>query len=66
MSDIEVKGAKNKAVYILFIFYIPLLLIEWFVDMIVELVKVFHSAVETLTLSLKNYIHEPTEQKPPN
>ena len=41
---------------LLYIFYIPLLLIEWIVDLIHQIWGVIHKSIETLTLSLHEYI----------
>lgn len=49
---------------ILYIFYIPLLLVEWLVDLTAQLWAVFHKSVEILTLALEKYMNEPTKPKP--
>ncbi len=46
----------------LYIFYIPLILIEWAVTVIFNLVEVIANAIRDLTLSLKQYIN--AEAKP--
>ncbi|MBL7738504.1 MAG: hypothetical protein JNK14_04745 [Chitinophagaceae bacterium] len=45
---------------LLYILYIPLLIIEWFLDMWVKIWQVLHNSVKELTLALENYINEPT------
>ena len=49
---------------LLYIFYIPLLLIEWLVDLVAQIWAVIHKAIETLTLAIEKSINEPTEPKP--
>lgn len=49
---------------VLYILYIPMLLIEWLVDMIGQLWGVFHKSIETLTLAIEKYIHEPDKPEP--
>lgn len=60
---VKVKSA-NKWKKALYIFYIPLLLLEWFADMLVNLAKVVHNSIETLTLVLQNKINEPFSEEP--
>lgn len=43
---------------ILYIFYIPFLILEWFIDMIVSLISVIHTSIKELTLAIENFIHE--------
>lgn len=49
---------------ILYIFYIPLLLIEWAVDLITNIWKAFHDAVKEITLVIETKINEPIKPKP--
>lgn len=44
----------------LYLLYIPMLIIEWFLDMLVKIWQVLHNSVKELTLALENYINEPT------
>jgi hypothetical protein len=48
----------------LYIPYILLLIIEWLIDMIVEIIKVIHKSFETMALATQKYINEPTKQIP--
>lgn len=48
----------------LYIFYIPLLLIEWFVDLIGRMWSAFHESIKEITLSLEKYINEPISTPP--
>lgn len=41
-----------------------MLLIEWGVDMVREIVTVIHNSIKVLTLTLKSYLDEPTGPKP--
>lgn len=43
---------------------ILMLLIEWAVDMVREIVTVIHNSIKVLTLTLKSYLDEPTGPKP--
>lgn len=47
-----------------YILYLPLLLLEWLIDMLVQIVRVVHKSIETLTLALQKYIHEPDKPEP--
>jgi len=49
---------------ILYIIYIPLLLLEWFVDLIHKMVAAIHESVKDITLSIEKYINEPIKPKP--
>lgn len=51
---------------LLYIFYIPLLIIEWAVDLIKNIFLVFHKSIEELTLVMEKKIDESTRPKPPN
>lgn len=51
----------RKALYIIFV---PFLVLEWFVDMIVSLISVIHTSIKDLTLAIQKYIHEPDITKP--
>lgn len=49
----------------LYIIFIPLVIIEWIVDMIYKLFGVMRQSLETLALSLEKYIlNEPTGNPP--
>lgn len=48
---------------LLYIIYIPLLLIEWTVSTLLEMGKVFHKSIETLTLSVQQEINEPITEE---
>ena len=50
---------------LLYIFYIPLLLIEWTADLAAKIVTVFHKSTEDITLALETYINEPIKPHPP-
>jgi hypothetical protein len=43
----------------LYLFYVPLLLIEWAIDLACAICTAIHKAFETLTLSTEKYINEP-------
>jgi hypothetical protein len=43
----------------LYIIYVPLLLVEWAVDLGHKVVEIFHKSIEDITLALQKYIHEP-------
>jgi hypothetical protein len=43
----------------LYLIYIPLLIIEWLADMLLSVIKVIHSSIEVLTLSVQKEINEP-------
>lgn len=43
---------------------ILMLLIEWAVDLVREIVTVIHNSIKVLTLTLKSYLDEPTGPKP--
>lgn len=43
---------------------ILMLLIEWLVDLVREIVTVIHNSIKVLTLTLKSYLDEPTGPKP--
>lgn len=47
-----------------YIFYLPLLLVEWAVDLFHKIWTAFHESVKDITLALENYINEPTGKKP--
>jgi len=47
---------------LLYILLIPLLLIEWTIDIGAQIVKIIHNSIEVLTLSLQTYINESTGQ----
>lgn len=47
----------------LYIFYIPLLLVEWFIDMVGQMWAVLHESIKTITLVIQNEINEPTQQE---
>ena len=59
--DCDLNITMKKLLYII---YIPLLLIEWAADMLAQLVKVVHNSIETLTLVLQNKINEPFSEEP--
>jgi hypothetical protein len=48
----------------LYIFLLPLLLVEWLITVAFNLVEVIADAIRDLTLSLKRFIH--AEAKPAN
>jgi hypothetical protein len=50
----------------LYIIYIPLLLIEWTVDLIGKIWNVLHNSVKTLALATENIINEPDRATPTN
>lgn len=43
---------------------ILMLLVEWAVDLVREIVTVAHNSIKVLTLTLKSYLDEPTGPKP--
>ena len=45
----------------LYVVYIPLLILEWTVDMLAKMVNIFHDSIKTLTLAVENIINEPTK-----
>jgi hypothetical protein len=49
---------------VLYIVYVPLLLIEWVVDLIGKMWDVFHKSIITITLAIETYINEPDRPKP--
>lgn len=49
---------------LLYIFYLPLLLTEWFADLIHKICVAVHESIKDITLALENYINEPTGTKP--
>lgn len=51
---------------LLYIFYIPLLLIEWLVDLIHNIWKAFHDSIKELTLVIEKKIDEPIKSKSSN
>lgn len=50
---------------LLYVFYIPLLLTEWAVDLIAKIWNAIHNSVKELTLVVESTINEPTKSKPP-
>lgn len=48
---------------LLYVFYVPLLIAEWFVDLICKIVNIAHDSLKTLTLALESYIHESTPKE---
>lgn len=51
---------------LLYIVYIPLLIIEWTADMIGKIWEVFHNSIKTLALATENIINEPDRPTPTN
>lgn len=51
---------------LLYIIYIPLLIIEWCVDMLGNMWKAFHESIISITLKTETIINEPDIQKPDN
>lgn len=54
---------------VLYIFYIPLLLFEWSVTLVFNVVEQIANAITELTLSLKRFIHaeaKPADTKQPD
>ncbi len=49
---------------LLYILYIPLLLIEWLVDLFSKIWTSVHDSVKDITLALEKLINEPVIQKP--
>lgn len=49
---------------LLYIFYIPLLLIEWLVDLIAKIWNAFHESIKEMTLVIETKINEPNRKKP--
>ncbi len=50
---------------LLYIIFVPLLLTEWFLDMIVKIFSVIHKSVEDMTLATHKFIiNEPDSKKP--
>lgn len=47
----------------LYIFYVPLLITEWLVDMITKIWQVIHTSVKEITLFIEKLIHEPDSGK---
>jgi hypothetical protein len=45
---------------LLYILYVPLLLIEWMLDAIVKIFEIIRNSFETLTLAVKSNIDEST------
>jgi hypothetical protein len=43
----------------LYIFYIPILIIEWVIDAVSRLITAFHDCLKELAISIKTYINEP-------
>lgn len=59
---------KNRRL-VLYIFYIPLLLLEWSVTLVFNVVEQIANAITELTLSLKRFIHaeaKPADTKQPD
>lgn len=50
----------------LYLIYIPLILIEWTIDMIGKMWKILHESIETLTLMTENIINESHPKAPGN
>lgn len=50
----------------LYIFFIPLLFIEWTVDTISRLIAALHQCIKELTISIKNIINEPAVRAEPD
>ena len=48
---------------ILYIVYVPLLLIEWLVDLIGNIWKTFHESIKSITLATENLLNEPVKPK---
>jgi hypothetical protein len=51
---------------LLYIFYIPLLIIEWAVDLLKNIWSAIHKSIQELTLVIESKIDEPIIKKPPN
>lgn len=51
---------------LLYIFYIPLLIIEWVADLLKNIWTVIHKSIEELTLAIESKINEPVKSKPTN
>lgn len=50
---------------LLYILYIPLLILEWAVDLVEKIWKSFHESVRDMTLVIENKINEqPAKSKP--
>lgn len=60
----EAEPGKNKWRQVLYVVTVPLLLAEWFLDLIVQIVDTIRKSVETLTLAGEKYINEPIKPKP--
>lgn len=50
---------------LLYVFYIPLLIIEWAVDLVAKIWKAFHDSLKEMTLVIESKINEPIKPKPP-
>ena len=48
---------------LLYTIYVPLLVIEWLVDLIGNIWKALHDAIKDITLSVETIIHEPISPK---
>lgn len=51
---------------LLYIFYLPLLLIEWIIDLFHKIFTAVHESIKDITLALEKYINEPTRKEPSN
>jgi len=49
---------------LLYIVYIPLLLLEWAADLVAQIWGVIHKSIEILTLAVEKYINEPIKPPP--
>lgn len=49
---------------LLYIFYIPLLIIEWVADLVKKLWMVIHAAIEEMTLAIESKINEGNKTHP--
>lgn len=51
---------------LLYIIYVPLLLLEWVIDLIGKIWLILHNSVKDLTLATENIINEPDSAETPN
>jgi hypothetical protein len=53
-----------RARHLLYILYLPMLLLEWVVDLIGKLWQAFHLSIIDLTKAIKAEINEPDKSEP--
>lgn len=70
IEDTPNRVFKGKIIYkkrnyrkLLYIFYIPLLLIDWIVTLLSNIMEIVCNSIKTLALSLETYINN--DRKPP-